>query len=415
MSEVQQESEAGRRRDVVDPPSRRRTPPWVWAAAGAVVAGGLVALWSRGGSAPPPPLPVVAPPSHGADDHPIAIGEAALAKNPIATARALKQKLAPDLQIVGSVSYDQDHYAVVGPLIPGRVTKLRAGVGDSVRAGQVLAEIESAEVGQALAQYLSATARANAADANLRRERELASQKISSEREREVAEAQAVQEAAEMRAAVERLRAFGLEMKDITELQKSGGAAGRVPLRAPIAGVVVARTVTLGQAVERATDAFKIVNLSHLWVLLDLYEKDLSRVHVGQKVELRTEAHPGEVFRAEVTYVNPIIDEKTRTASVRIEFDNPKGKLQPGQFVSAKIVGDPKFAPTDVIAIPRKAVVSVEGKSLAFVRVAGRGFEKRAVALGVSGGDFVEVRRGVSEGEEVATDGAFLLKSELLR
>jgi cobalt-zinc-cadmium efflux system membrane fusion protein len=238
-----------------------------------------------------------------------------------------------------------------------------------VRAGQVLAEIESAEVGQALAQYLSATARANAADANLRRERELATQKISSEREREVAEAQAVQEAAELRAAVERLRAFGLDMNDIRELQRAGGAGGRVPLRAPISGVVVART----------------------------------------------EAYPGEVFRAEVTYVNPIIDEKTRTASVRIEFDNPKGRLQPGQFVSAKIIGDPKYAPGEVVAIPRKAVVSVEGKTLAFVRVQGRGFERRTLELGVSGGELVEVRRGVSDGDEVATDGAFLLKSELLR
>jgi cobalt-zinc-cadmium efflux system membrane fusion protein len=400
-------------------PARRRVGPWI--AGGVALAGGLAALVLTRSSPPPAapvaPSPVARPSQAPADDgaNPIAIAESALAKNPIATAKAQRTKLAPDLQIVGSVSYDQDHYAVVGPLIPGRVTKLRAGVGDTVRAGQVLAEIESAEVGQALAQYLSATARANAAEANLRRERELASQKISSEREREVAEAQAVQEAAEMRAAVERLRAFGLEMGDIRELQRAGGAGGRVPLRAPIGGTIVARTITLGQAVERATDAFKIVNLSHLWVLLDLYEKDLSRVHVGQKVELRTEAYPGEVFRAEVTYVNPIIDEKTRTASVRIEFDNPKGKLQPGQFVSAKIIGDPKYAPADVIAIPRKAVVSVEGKPLVFVRAPGRGFERRVVELGVSGGDLVEVRRGVAEGEEVATDGAFLLKSELLR
>jgi RND family efflux transporter MFP subunit len=176
----------------------------------------------------------------------------------------------------------------------------------------------------------------------------------------------------------------------------------------------VARTITLGQSVERATDAFKIVNLQKLWVMLDLYEKDLGRVHIGQTVRLRTEALPGEVFEARVAYVNPIVDEKTRTANVRIEFDNPNGKLRPGQFVTANLIGDAKFASQEVGAVSRKSVATVEGKSLVFVKTA-HGFEKRSVELGLSGGDLVEVKKGLTEGEEVATDGAFLLKSELLR
>lgn len=354
------------------------------------------------------------PPVVKKDDDALAISKAALEKNPITTERAVLAKIAADLQLVGSVSYDQDHYAVVGPLIPGRVVKLRAGLGDVVRAGQVLAEIESAEVGQAQAQYLSAAARHNAAEANKRRETDLAAQRISSAREKELAEAQATSEAAEMRAAVERLKAFGLTDGDIEALKRGGGTAGRVPMRAPIPGTVVARSVTLGQAVERATDAFKIVNLSKLWVLLDIYEKDLTRVHVGQKAELRTEAFPGEVFNARVAYVNPLIDEKTRTANVRIEFDNPSGKLRPGQFVTAKLLGDPSYAPAEVVSVSRRAVATVDGKALVFVKTE-RGFEKRAVELGVSGGDLVEIKKGLSEGDEVATDGAFLLKSELLR
>jgi cobalt-zinc-cadmium efflux system membrane fusion protein len=188
-----------------------------------------------------------------------------------------------------------------------------------------------------------------------------------------------------------------------------------VALKAPIAGTVVERLVTLGQAVERADDAFKIVNLEHLWVLLDVYEKDLQRVHVGQKVSLRTESRPGEVFKGSLAYINPLIDEKTRTAHVRIECDNPDGKLMPGQFVSAKLAGDSAGqAPVEALAVPRQAVQTVDGKSLVFVRRAD-GFERRVVELGVSGGDLVEVRAGIKAGEEVATEGAFLLKSELLR
>jgi membrane fusion protein, heavy metal efflux system len=339
----------------------------------------------------------------------------AMQNNPVDTARARKVRLAADLEVVGSVSYDQDHYAVVGPLVGGRVARLRAGVGDAVRAGQVLAEIESAEIGQAQAAYLSARARSLAAQANLARERELAAQRISSEREREVAEAQAASDSAELRAARERLRAFGLADPEIASLDKSGGTGGRVALRAPIAGTVVARMVTLGQAVERATDAFKLVNLAHLWVLLDLYEKDLDRVHAGQKVELRTESLPGEVFHARVAYVNPLVDEKSRTANVRIELENEKGKLRPGQFVTAHLIGDSKFAGGEVIAVPQKALKMVDGKRLVFVRTADGGFERRTVEIGFSGGDLVEVRHGVAADEEVVTDGAFLLKSELLR
>lgn len=344
----------------------------------------------------------------------IALSNAALEKNPIETVKAVKTKLAADLQIVGSVSYDQDHYALVGPLVPGRVVALRAGVGDKVRAGQVLAEIESAEVGQAQGEFLSASARLKAADANLRREKELAEKRISSERDREVAEAQAVSEGADLRAAVERLRAFGLAQPDIKALEKGTGTGGRVPLRAPIDGTVVWRGLTLGQAVERATDGYKIVNLSFLWVLLDLYEKDLRRVHVGQHVELRTEAYPNEVFRARVAYVNPVIEEETRTANVRVEFENPDGKLNPGQFVTARLIGDANHSQIEAIAVPRRAVATVEGESVVFVR--GKdGFQRRSVQIGHSGGDLLEIKQGIAEGEAVATDGAFLLKSELLR
>ncbi len=353
-------------------------------------------------------------PDGAAKEGALALPEAARAENPIATMKAARVRLAADLRVVGSVAADEDHYAVVGPLVAGRVAALRAGLGDDVARGQVLAEIESAEVGAAQAAFLAARARAAAADANLRRERELAAQHISSEREREVAEAQAAQEAAELRAASERLRALGLTPADVADLERGGGRGGRVPLRAPIAGTVVARSVTLGQAVERATDAFKLVDLRRLWVLLDLYEKDLPRVRVGQRVELSTEAHPGEPLHARVAYINPIIDEKTRTAHVRITLDNAGGRLRPGQFVTARLIAEPGQSGVEALAVSRRAVQTVDGKSVVFVR-APQGFVRRAIEPGASGGDLIEIRQGLAEGEEVATDGAFLLKSELLR
>jgi membrane fusion protein, heavy metal efflux system len=344
---------------------------------------------------------------------PVMLPQAAGSANPIHTVKAELAPLAGDVQLIGNVGYDADHFAIVGPLVSGRVARLAVGVGSRVRKGQIMAELESAEVGAARAALLSAKARLAAADANLRRERELAEKRISSSREREMAEAQWATEKAEMRAAHERLRAIGLTSEDIRAIEEKE-MGGRVPMRAPIDGTVIERLVTLGEAVERATDAFKLADLTRVWVLLDVYEKDLSRVRVSQTVEVRTDAYPGEVFHGKVAYVVPVIDQATRTAKVRVEIDNSPGKLRLGQLVTAKIIGKSEAVATPVLTLPRSAIQRIDGKPLVFVK-GQKGFERRGVELGVSGGDLVEIRQGIVLGDEIAADGAFLLKSELLR
>ena len=332
----------------------------------------------------------------------------------IKTARVGRAALAGDIQVVGSVAPAEDHYALVGPSVSGRVVRLHVGVGDPVRKGQTLGEIESVEAGQARGDYIAARAALAAAEANSVRERELAERQISSNREREVADAQAVSQKAKMRAALAHLRAIGFDPKGIRALEQEGTEGALIPMRAPISGTVIKRTVTLGQSVERSTDAYTIADLSRLWVLLDIYEKDLGRVHPGQRVNLRTDAAAGEVFKARVAYVDPVIDEKTRTAHVRVEFENAQGKLRLNQLVTARIIGEPGYAGEPVLAVPSGALQRVDGTPIVFVRNSD-GFEKRVVEAGASGGDLIEVRSGLKEGEEVAMAGAFLLKSELLR
>jgi len=338
---------------------------------------------------------------------------AAQAKNPVKVAPAELAKLAGDIQVVGTVTFHEDHFAVVGPLVPGRISRVSAGVGDKVKRGQVIAEIESSDVGQARAELVSAKARFAAADANLKRETDLAEKMISSVREKELARAQWETEQAGVRAAIMRLRAIGLSPADVAEAERHD-LGGRVQMRAPISGTVIERKVTLGQAVERATDAFNIADTSHVWVTLDLYEKDLSRVHVSQEVEMRTDARPGETFRGRVAFIVPVIDQTTRTAKVRLEFPNPGDVLHAGQLVTARIIADPKQGTAEVLAVPRSAIEQVEGKTVVFVK-SGDAFERRSVLVGTSGGEQVEIRKGLDAGEVVAVDGAFLLKSELLR
>jgi cobalt-zinc-cadmium efflux system membrane fusion protein len=378
---------------------------------------GMWRPWKASNESQAAAKPTPEPPAEGArapgEPASLRLAPAALAKNPLQVTTVRRQPLVRDLSLVGSVAYDADHYAVVGPLIAGRIVAVHAGSGDRVRRGQVLAELESPEVGAAQAAFLEARAKLAAAESNLRRERELAKERVSSDRERELAEAQAASEQAALDAARQRLESLGFRAGDLGKLQ--AGSGGRVAIRSPLDGVVVARDVTLGQAVQAATDAFRVADLAHLWVNLDVYEKDLEAVHVQQAVDVRTESLPGRIFSAHVAYVEPHVDDKTRTARVRIEMENPFGALRPGQFVSALLRGDPKHSTAPVLAVPRKAVVSVDGKHLVFVKKEADLFEPRHVDLGASGGDLVEIARGLAEGDPVVSEGAFLLKGELLR
>ncbi len=378
------------------------SPPSPSDRAGATTAAG------RGDSSDPTPV---------VDPSPVALAAATRAHNAITLTRVHESRLAGDIQLTGSVSYDADHLAMVGPLVAGRVARLDTQVGARVRRGQVLAEIESVDVGQARAELISAGARLGAATSNLERERELAEKKISSSREREVAEAQWAIERAAVRAARERLRAIGLSDTDIQAVEtrdEDAPTGGRVPIRSPIEGTIIERLVTLGEAVQSASDAFKVADLRRVWVQLDLYEKDLARVRVSLPVEIRTDAYPGEIFQGRVAYVAPVIDEATRTAKVRVEIDNRQDKLHIGQLVSAKLSGRAQVGDAAVLVIPRSAVQRLDGKPLVFVKVAA-GFERAFVELGAAGDDWIEVRRGLSKDQEIAADGGFLLKSELLR
>lgn len=379
-----------------------------------VVGGGSVGIGARVAAVAPVAAASEGAAAAGNPARALALPDGAAARNPVRTTPAAMVRLARDIQVIGTVAPDQDHFALVGPLVSGRVARLAAGVGDRLRRGQILGELESAEVGEARAALIAAKARYIAAEANLRRETDLAERRISSSRERELAQAQWVGDKAGVRAAAERLRAIGLSNDDIDVIDHRD-LGGRVPMRSPIDGTVIERSITLGQAIERATDAFKIADLSHLWVNLELYEKDLSRVRIGQEVEVRADAYPGEIFRGRVAYIVPVIDEATRTAKVRLEFENREGRLSLGQLVTARIVGDGQRGTPEVLAVPRNAVERIEGRPVVFVAEAGGAFRQRAVELGGSGGDLIEIRAGLAAGEVVAADGAFLLKSELLR
>jgi len=331
----------------------------------------------------------------------------------VTTAPVQRRTLTPTLDAVGSVEFNRDRVAEVGSRVAGRVARMLVGVGATVQAGQALAEIESAAVSEALADYVAAQAAVLASRAESARLARLAADRLVTAREVEQHHAQLVAHEAAQRGALQRLLAAGFSQGEAQALARSPGAA-RVTLRAPIAGRVVSREVVLGQVVEPTTTVLEIADPASLWVQLEVFERDLARVSLGAAVEIQTDAHPDITVRGTVAHIATSVSHATRTARVRIELDNASGALRPGQFVRARVLGGDGRS-REGITVPRDAIVQVEGRPSAFVAVADGEFELRPLELGATDGDAVEVLRGVDVGEALVTRGAFALKSELLR
>ncbi|HET7540284.1 MAG TPA: efflux RND transporter periplasmic adaptor subunit [Polyangiaceae bacterium] len=317
---------------------------------------------------------------------------------------AAEGSLKPMINVTGTVTFDPDRVAAVGSRISGRVSRVFKIEGDSVKAGDLLAEIESADLGQAQASVIAARAHAEAATTNEKREAELAEAKVSAHRDAELAKAQAVSARADLAAAEQRVRALG---------GGNDGPSGILRLTTPIAGRVVERNVSRGQSVEATLTAFRVADLDRVWVELAVFEGQLSAIRNGDTVDVSATTAGGEPVHGVVAYVGDVIDLATRTAPVRIVVEHPQSRLRPGQSVSATIH---TAAPISrAISIPLSAVTSVDGKPTVFVAHDELSVEPRAIVLGAQDGDRVEVTRGIERGDRIAVNGVFALKSEIFR
>jgi cobalt-zinc-cadmium efflux system membrane fusion protein len=314
-------------------------------------------------------------------------------------------EIVPTVTVTGTMRFDPKLVAAIGARINGRVRKIFKVPGDKVKAGDALAELESAELGRAQSAALTARAHAQAAIANEKRERGLADAKVSSEREAELAHAQAQAARAELHAAEQAVRALG-----------GGGLHGELGvllLKTPIDGKVVESGVYRGQSLEPSHMAFRVADMSRLWVELALYERELSLIRVGDHVDLEPQSDRSTVVQGTVAYVGDVIDLETRSAAVRVEVDNSPGLLRPGQSVMARI--RTKAPAASVLHVPASAVTRVDGTPTVFVALGEHRVEPRRVELGLSDGTRVQIVSGLHGGERVVSDGVFALKSELFR
>lgn len=309
------------------------------------------------------------------------------------------------LRVTGAIGYDQNRISHVGPKTEGRVEELRAELGSRVNNGQVLAHLESPEVGTTRAELTEAEALLDIARENFERETRLEAQGISSRRDVLGAEAELRTVEARLRSAEERLRILGVA---------SHGDGGHFDVTAPYDGVVVERHAGRGEVVGPADQLFTIADLSRLWIELDIFERDLADVREGQEVDVTTAAWPGRTFPARIVYVADVLDARARTVRARVELDNADGALKPGMFATALIHTDEGHT---VVAVPRDAVQNVEGADVVWVPGDEPGaFVARPVLMGEElPGGLVELTAGLAAGDAVVVAGAFTLKAELAK
>jgi len=381
---------------------------------------GLIALMTLCAGCKRSPTPSVVPGSG-------ATAQTSTADKTIETEIVTAAPFAGVVTATGKILVPEDRAAVIGPVNQGRIVKLYAGQGTRVRKGQKLAELESADIDQAEADYLKALADSENAKRSASAELRLAQQTYdrtkalyektvvpgknlqSAEHDLEVAKATAENNIASTKATLTAARRhlliLGLKDSAIDALGSRPGLAATFSLNSPIDGVVVERNATIGATVGPDASVFKIIDISRVWIDANVFEKDLPRVRVGQQVRVMTTAFPGSAFSGRVIFINSVVDPESRTVRVRTEVPNADGRLKPDMFANVEITTD---VAGNAISVLQSAVLDDGGKSFVFV-AEDNGYKKRQVQTGIKTGDRVEIVDGVKAGDRVVIKGNYLL------
>jgi len=329
----------------------------------------------------------------------------------IAKANAESRTTTGLLQATAEVQPSGDGVARVGPRLAGRLTSLSVGVGDHVKKGQTLALLDSPELARAKSDYLSAAASWKVARETADREKALFDKKISSEADWRQAEAEAARARSDMQASASLLRSMGVGDGQLARLDVDQRQTSGIALTAPIEGDVVERSATLGQMAEPSDALFVLMDLRQVWVQVDVFERDLGQVKIGQKVTARVPAYD-RTFPGTVAAIGAIVEPKTRAIQIRVVLPNDDGALKPGMFATVELEGTSGVAHERVV-VPSEAVQRDGDRSIVFVPRGEHEYVAQAVKIGSEAAGWVEIEEGLASGDPVVTTGSFVLKSEM--
>ncbi|MBY0493831.1 MAG: efflux RND transporter periplasmic adaptor subunit [Cyanobacteria bacterium] len=343
-----------------------------------------------------------------------------------------KQSIVPvQLEVTGVVAPEGSRVAEVRPLARGLITAVSVRLGDRVKAGQPLLTYDNIELGERLGEFFEARAGLQQAESDLavrqrqveRAEALIGQQAISQQvldlRRAEFKNAQSAVNRAQatMDRIDEQIHRFGLTDAELEKLgpdtaETNHRAATLATIRAPFDGVITTYDVALGEIVEPQRALVTVANLDTVWILADVYEKDLARVPASGEVTVKVDAYPDRTFKGQLTYVSDVIDPKSRSAKVRSVVQNPDGLLRLDMFARVAI---PTKDQQQALAVPVDAIQRIDGQPAVFVRESETRFRRQNVQLGLQAGNMVEIKAGLKGGETIVGVGSFYFKTALQR
>jgi membrane fusion protein, heavy metal efflux system len=315
----------------------------------------------------------------------------------------------------GVVRPNTYHESPAISLLTGLVREVNVELGQHVEKDQQIALIFSDELGSAQTRYLVALAMLDEHHKHHRRTTELVEVGGASREELEQATTKLRSSELEVAALRQRLVLLGLSTQRINGLRPSTPPNSSLALVAPISGTVISRSINPGEIVQANTVVLRVADLSSVWVVAQVYEKDLASTRVGSVARVTSSAYPDRILTGKITYVDPSLDQATRTAQVRIEMANPGQRLKIGMFVDVAFALNRKSANT-VPVVPAIAVQNINNRQVVFVATDTSGvFQIRYVRVGPESNGRVTVLEGLTPGERVVTEGSFLLRAEWVK
>ena len=351
------------------------------------------------------------PDSPGSSDVEVKLSEEAIKRAGIQSSPVIAEAASDALRAPGVVQANAYQQVVVTPLVGGRVTRVAAELGQAVQKGQMLAQVFSPELAEVQTRYVSARAELEAHEQELARTEKLVGIGAASRQELERIHAEHTARRSDVESAAARLRLLGLSADSIAALAPGTDQQASVNVPSPIAGVVTERAANVGLNVDASTALFTITDLATVWVVIDLYEKDFSRVRVGSPATIVVRAYPGNQLEGRVSYIDPQVSPETRTAKARIQVPNPRRDLRLGMLAEAMFAAN---GAESVASVPRAAVQNVGNRTLVYLvdpRRPGT-FIEREVRLGTASGESVLVTSGLEVGDVVVTQGSFAVRAE---
>jgi membrane fusion protein, heavy metal efflux system len=317
----------------------------------------------------------------------------------LATAKDYQSK--SSLQVTGTVNPDISRTIPVISIASGRVLEVHARIGDYVKKGQLLMDVQSTDVSGAYSQYLKAVNDEHLAQVQLDRAKILNEKGAIPNSQVEIAQNAEDDAKAALTASEDQLRVLGVDKNNPT---------ATVKVYAPASGYIIAQNVTnaaaAGVTYSGSSNAFTIADLSHVWIICDVYENDLSSVHLGQHADIRLTAYPNKVLSGVISDIGAVLDPQIRTAKVRIQVDNPDTLMRVGMFATATIQGKAIQTHTEV---PATAVLHLHDRDWVYIPSGGNQFRRVAVQGGAMlPGNMQEVISGISAGQQVVSNALAL-------